>query len=355
MGADSMQQVESRESYAPRRLDGAAVLSVHVAISALVVLIVTTIWGVTGRGYFWPIWVAFGVGVTLAFHAALRAAWRTPRGLQRRLAVHGTMTALASGIMITVWALTGAGMFWPLIPVSCLGLLFAVHAVLAATWARVNSNPRERELVERVDELTRTRQGALDVQAAELRRIERDLHDGAQARLVALSMQLGRAEERLGDRPEIADLVRTARGEASAAIAELRDLARGIAPPVLADRGLAAAVEALGRRSAIPVSVDAKLDRRPLPVVETAAYFVVAESLTNAAKHARGASALVRIRETGGRLIVQVTDDGPGGAALAGSGLTGLRHRVEALDGTLEVHSPPGAGTTVRAELPCAS
>ena len=105
---------------------------------------------------------------------------------------------------------------------------------------------REAELAERVDELTRTRRGALDVQAAELRRIERDLHDGAQARLVALSMQLGRAEERLADQPEVAELVRRARGEASAAIAELRDLARGIAPPVLADRGLAAAVEALG-------------------------------------------------------------------------------------------------------------
>ena len=110
---------------------------------------------------------------------------------------------------------------------------------------------REQALVERVDQLTRTRRGALDVQDAELRRIERDLHDGAQARLVALSMQLGRAEARLEDQPELADLVRQARGEASAAIAELRDLARGIAPPVLVDRGLEAAVEALGRRAAI--------------------------------------------------------------------------------------------------------
>jgi signal transduction histidine kinase len=356
MGAQSTHELPSHdEALAPRKLDGAAVLSVHVAVSALIVLIVTTIWGVTGRGYFWPMWVAFGVGISLAFHAAVRAAWRTPRGLQRRLAMHGTLTAMASGIMITVWALTGVGTFWPLIPVSCLGLLFAVHTVLAATWARVNPNPRERELVERVDVLTRTRRGALDVQAAELRRIERDLHDGAQARLVALSMQLGRAEERLIDQPEIADLVRNARGEASAAIAELRDLARGIAPPVLADRGLAAAVEALGRRSAIPVAVEAELDQRPLPVVETAAYFVVAEALTNAAKHARGASALVRIREQAGRLLVQVTDDGPGGADPNGGGLTGLRHRVQALDGSLEVHSPPGEGTTVLAELPCGS
>ncbi len=214
---------------------------------------------------------------------------------------------------------------------------------------------REQALVARVDELTRTRRGALDVQAAELRRIERDLHDGAQARLVALSIHLGRAEEQLADRPETAALVRRARQEATAAVAELRDLARGIAPPILADRGLAAAVEALGRRSATPVEVDAALDERPVPVVETAAYFVVSEALTNAAKHARGAAARVVLRGDGERLLVEVADDGPGGADPAGSGLTGLRGRVEALDGTLSVSSVPGAGTTVRAELPCAS
>ena len=168
-------------------------------------------------------------------------------------------------------------------------------------------------------------------------------------------MQLGRAEERLEDKPEIADLVRQARGEASAAIAELRDLARGIAPPVLADRGLEAAVEALGRRSAIPVTVDAHLERRPVPVIETAAYFVVAEALTNAAKHAGGASAHVTIRREPDRLVVEVTDAGPGGADPDGGGLTGLRHRVEALDGILMVISPPGAGTTIHAELPAAS
>ena len=148
--------------------------------------------------------------------------------------------------------------------------------------------------------LTRTRQGALDVQAAELRRIERDLHDGAQARLVALSMRLGRAEERLADQPELAALVREAREDAGAAIGELRDLARGIAPPILADRGLTAAIEALARRSAIGVTIDADPDRRPLPVVETAAYFVVAEALTNVAKHAGGARG-ARARHTRGR------------------------------------------------------
>jgi signal transduction histidine kinase len=210
----------------------------------------------------------------------------------------------------------------------------------------------ERALEDRVDELTRTRRGALDVQAAELQRIERDLHDGAQARLVSLSMRLGRAEDRLGDRPELAALLREARADAGAAIAELRDLARGIAPPVLADRGLAAAVEALGRRSAIPVSVDADATDRLPPIVETVAYFVVAEALTNAAKHG-GPAALVRLGRARGRLVVSISDDGPGGADPAGGGLTGLRHRVEAIDGTLTIHSPPGEGTLLRAELPC--
>ncbi|MCW2995957.1 MAG: histidine kinase, partial [Conexibacter sp.] len=180
------------------------------------------------------------------------------------------------------------------------------------------------------------------------------LHDGAQARLVALSLLLGRTEERLADRPEEADLVRRAREEASAAIGELRDLARGIAPPVLADRGLAAAVEALGRRAATPVTVEARaLESRPLPVVETAAYFVVAEGLTNVAKHAPGAAAHVRLAEEDGRLMIEIADEGPGGADADGSGLTGLRHRVEALDGTLTVTSVAGSGTTIHAELPC--
>jgi signal transduction histidine kinase len=212
---------------------------------------------------------------------------------------------------------------------------------------------RERELTERVEVLTRTRRGALDVQAAELRRIERDLHDGAQARLVALTMKLGRAEGRLEDQPEIAELVRSAREEASAAIGELRDLARGIAPPVLADRGLEAAVDALGRRSAIDVTMSSRITRRPPPVVETAAYFVVAESLTNVAKHAPHASAHVTLMEEPGTLVVEISDTGPGGANPDGGGLSGLRQRVQALDGTLAVVSNPGEGTVIRAELPC--
>ena len=148
--------------------------------------------------------------------------------------------------------------------------------------------------------------------------------------------------------------MRRAREEASAAIGELRDLARGIAPPVLADRGLKAALEALGDRSLIPVTVDVHLTRRPPPVVETSAYFVAAEGITNVAKHGAGAGARVAVDGDADRVVVQVSDDGPGGADPAGSGLTGLKHRVEALDGELEIISGPG-GTTIRAVLPCGS
>jgi signal transduction histidine kinase len=318
----------------------------HAALSGFVAFAVTALWALTG-GAFWPIWVWYGLAIPLALHGVLRLAGRAPRGRWRPVAIHGALTGWVTATLIATWAMAGSDEFWPRIPVLCLAMLLGLHAVIVAL------RPDHGALTERVDELTRTRRGALDVQAHELRRIERDLHDGAQARLVALTMQLGRAEARLEEHPEAAELVREARGEASAAIAELRDLARGIAPPVLADRGLPAAVEALGARAPIRTTVDAAVTRRPPPVVETAAYFVVAESLTNAAKHAGNeAKAHVRVHDLDGHLVVEVADDGHGGANAAGSGLTGLRHRVEALDGTLAILSGDDRGTTVRAELP---
>jgi signal transduction histidine kinase len=322
-------------------------LALQAAVSGLVAFAVTAIWAATG-GAFWPVWVWYGLAIPFALNALLFGASRVPRGRWRGFAVHAALFSFVTLTLVVTWAMAGSDSFWPLIPVVCLSMLLALHAVIAGMMGG-----GDQELVERVDELTRTRRGVLDVQAGELRRIERDLHDGAQARLVALTMQLGRAEARLGEHPEAAELVREARGEASAAIAELRDLARGIAPPVLADRGLPAAVEALAARSAIRATVDAALDHRPPPVVESAAYFVVAETLTNAAKHAgANARASVTIRDGNHRLVIEVSDDGCGGADPAGSGLTGLRHRVEALDGALAVSSPAGSGTTIRAELP---
>src|SRR4051812_35038435 len=316
----------------------------------LAAIVVTVIWAATG-GEFWPVWVWLGLGTPYMFRTALRSARSAPRRW-RPLAVQGALSGVIATIVTIVWALTGFG-FWLFWPLFGLGVALAFHGLIVGMWSQLRPGPREQALEQRVDVLTRTRRGALDVQAAELRRIERDLHDGAQARLVALSMQIGRAEDRLEDRPELAELLRSARAEASAAIGELRDLARGIAPPVLADRGLVAAVDALGTRSALEVPVEAQVARGLPPVIESAAYFVVAESLTNAAKHARGARARVRLADRGGRLVIVVSDDGPGGAVPTGGGLTGLRRRVEALDGSLEVRSPAGAGTTIRAELPC--
>jgi signal transduction histidine kinase len=316
------------------------VLVFQAALSGLVAFMMGALWLVTGGGTFWPKWVWYGLAIPFGLNAALFGAFHVRRRRWRIFAVHAAIFAWVTATLVLTWAMAGSDEFWPLIPVVCLSMLLGVHAIVA-------------ELVERVDELTRTRRGALDVQAHELRRIERDLHDGAQARLVALTMQLGRAEARLSDNPEAAELVREARGEAKEAIAELRDLARGIAPPVLADRGLPAAAEAIAGRSAIRASVDAKIGRRPPPVVETAAYFVIAESLTNAAKYAGPeASAHVSIRDGSDRLTLEIIDDGRGGANPAGNGLTGLRHRVEALDGTLTVTSSEGRGTSVRAVLP---
>jgi signal transduction histidine kinase len=327
-------------------------LPLHVAFSLLIGLVMAILWAATGYGYFWPVWIWQALALSIALDVIVLRAQARRSDPERWLWLHGELSATIAAYLVGIWALSGFGIFWPFFPALGLAILWAVHALIVYR-DRLPLRAREQQLVERVDVLTRTRQGALDVQAAELRRIERDLHDGAQARLVALTMQLGRAEERVADQPEVAELLRRARADAGLTIAELRDLARGIAPPILADRGLAAAIEALGRRSAIPVTVDADPGQRPLPVVETAAYFVVAEALTNVATHGCRAAARVRVQRDGDDLVIEIADDGPGGADPDGGGLTGLRHRVEALDGTLTVTSPPGGGATIRAELPC--
>ena len=218
------------------------------------------------------------------------------------------------------------------------------------------SPSREAALEARVGELAATRAGAVDAAAAELQRIERDLHDGAQARLVALALDLGLAEERFARDPEGArELVGEAREEAKRALAELRDLARGMRPSLLAERGLGPALTALAARSPIPASVDLDIPEHLTQALENATWFVVSEALANAGKHSGAQRALVHVRPAGDRLVVEVVDDGKGGARADGEGLTGLRKRVEALDGTLSVTSPDGGPTSIRAELPCAS
>lgn len=218
--------------------------------------------------------------------------------------------------------------------------------------------PSQADLLSaRVDHLQATRAAALDAVALERQRIERDLHDGAQQRLVAVAMGLGMAKEKLDDDPVRArELVTEAHEEAKRAIAELRDLARGIHPAVLTDRGLDAAVSALAARSPVPVDVRVAVSPRPHATVEGTAYFVVSELLTNVAKHSGAAHAWVAIVRHGDRLVVDVRDDGIGGADVSrGRGLAGLRDRVAAVDGSFVVSSPPGGPTVIQVVLPCGS
>jgi len=228
--------------------------------------------------------------------------------------------------------------------------------------ARWLLGPRRRdelgELGEQVRRVESRRAAAVDSAEAERRRIERDLHDGAQQRLVALAMGLGAARRRLeSDDPEGgARMVADAHEEAKAALKEIRDLVRGIHPVILEDRGLDAALSAVVARSPVPVTLEVAVAERPSSTVESAAYFVVAEALTNVARHATATQAHVAIARTGDRLIVEVRDDGVGGADPArGTGLQGLRDRVTALGGTMYIVSPDGGPTTLLVDLPCDS
>ncbi|HLM08607.1 MAG TPA: sensor histidine kinase [Thermoleophilaceae bacterium] len=230
-----------------------------------------------------------------------------------------------------------------------------VHAVGAAA-ALVLANERlDAELRAKVAELRRSRERMLRVGLEERRRLERDLHDGAQQRLVSMAIDLRLARARLRDDPGGAErLLDTASGELEAALSELRELARGIHPAVLSDRGLGTALETLARRAPMPVELRRLPDERLPEAVELAAYFVVSEALTNVAKYARASHASVAIERNNGRVVVAVRDDGVGGAdPERGTGLRGLADRLAVLEGRLDVESPPGGGTTVTARIPC--
>ncbi|MCQ8829164.1 sensor histidine kinase [Streptomyces malaysiensis] len=211
------------------------------------------------------------------------------------------------------------------------------------------------ELEQRVRRLTETRHDAVDTSAAELRRIERDLHDGAQARLVAMGMSLGTVEALIERDPAKAkELLAAARTNSAEALAELRDLVRGIHPPVLAERGLGDAVRALTLRMAVDVEVDVDLAGRPEEPVESAAYFAISEVLTNAAKHAGASRMWLDLHHEDGMLRIAVTDDGHGGAEITpGGGLSGVERRLGTFDGVLAVSSPTGGPTMVTMEIPC--
>jgi signal transduction histidine kinase len=245
---------------------------------------------------------------------------------------------------------------------SIVGLLFwwlprSILIAVDAHIARVMLAPSEQaQLSARVRQLTESRAETVDTQAAELRRIERDLHDGAQARLVSVGLSLGLAEEKLRDNPDQARrLLAEARTANSEALAELRDLVRGIHPPVLADRGLVGAVQALALSGPTPVEVHTNLDGRLPARVESAAYFAVAEALANAVKHSGATTIDIGLTRADDQLRLEVRDDGRGGANPEnGSGLRGVEQRLAAFDGTVHVYSPSGGPTVVVMELPLA-
>ncbi len=265
----------------------------------------------------------------------------------------------------------GYGLIWPVHSPGMAALAFVEGLVILflGFWSgtrllRVHTRITERllrptekaRLARRVLHLTETRSEAVDAQAAELRRIERDLHDGAQARLVTVGLKLGLAEQLFTRNPDAAHkLLTDARAASSQALAELRDLVRGIHPPVLAERGLDGAVRALALDLPVPVEVHIDLPARPQAPVESAGYFAVAEALANVVKHSGAATARVRIHHADGRLHLTVGDNGGGGATVQpGGGLDGMRRRLATFDGTLDLNSPVGGPTTVTMELPCA-
>ncbi|MFJ9796025.1 sensor histidine kinase [Streptomyces sp. NPDC101145] len=282
-----------------------------------------------------------GGGAVGAVWTALRdpVAWRT--------VLYG-FVRLPWGVLTFAVTLVALVALWPALP-------YLVRAMANADRAMVRGllGPSD-ELERRVAELESDRGVVVDAAAADLRRIERDLHDGAQARLVALAMGLGLAKEKAAEDPDAAArMVEEAHGEVKLALQELRNLARGIHPAVLTDRGLDAALSAVASRCTVPVTVTVDLPERPAEATEGIAYFTVSELLQNVSKHARATRATVDVWRNGDRLLIQVTDDGCGGADPAhGTGLAGLAERLDAVDGLFDVYSPPGGPTTATAELP---
>ncbi|MFI6699297.1 sensor histidine kinase [Streptomyces sp. NPDC050509] len=266
-------------------------------------------------------------------------AWRT--------VLYG-FVRLPWGVVTFSVTLVGFFVLWPVLPHIARGLANADRAMV-----RGLLSPSD-ELERRIAELESDRGVVVDTAAADLRRIERDLHDGAQARLVALAMGLGLAKEKLLEDPKAAaDMVDEAHGEVKLALQELRDLARGIHPAVLTDRGLDAALSSIASRCTVPVKVTVDLGERPAEAIEGIAYFTVSELLQNISKHSAARSAAVDVWRADDRLLIQVRDDGRGGARLdGGTGMSGLAERLGAVDGLFVLDSPEGGPTVVTAELP---
>jgi signal transduction histidine kinase len=266
-------------------------------------------------------------------------------------AAHLGSFRLAGFWWLTLAAVTG------LLLLLCAPVLTRLTAAADASVGRwLLGSPDRAELTARIGELEASRARVLDAAEAERIRIERDLHDGAQQRLVSLAMELGRARAKLASDPDTAAaIVAQAHEQAKQALAELRNLVRGVHPPVLSDRGLDAALSGLAALCPVPVTIRAEMPVRPPANIEAIAYFVAAETLTNVAKHARATRAEVTVGCSGNLLRLRVSDDGIGGADPGGQGLSGLAARVAAVDGQIRVTSPTGGPTSVEVVLPCAS
>jgi signal transduction histidine kinase len=290
--------------------------------------------------------VAVGVWVTSAVFGLIYAyAWALPTASAFHRDSYGA-TAPPFGPLLTLAGLAG---------LLIAPFLTSLVASLDARAGRALLGPsRAEELEHRVEQLTQTRAGVVDAADAERRRLERDLHDGTQQRLVSLAINLGMARAQAGTAEQARQAIAEAHEEAKAALAELRDLIRGLHPAVLEDRGLDAALSGIIARTPLPVRLTVDMDRRPAPVIEAVAYFVVSEGLANIVKHAQATEAAVFVQRSGGRLHVIVTDDGVGGADPArGTGLAGLARRAASVDGTFEIDSPPGGPTLLTVDLPC--
>ncbi|MGN9785808.1 histidine kinase [Nonomuraea sp. ZG12] len=256
---------------------------------------------------------------------------------------------LRNPVVLTVYIVLGILLLF-LAPI-----LARAMAMLDLSIARTLLGPSHQELGQRIETLTESRAGVIDAADAERRRIERDLHDGAQQRLVSLAMNLGLARATLRDLPDPArEAIERAHEESKQALKELRDLVRGLHPAVLNDQGLDAALSGVAARAPIPVRLRVDIERRTTPTIEAVAFFIVSEALTNIAKHAAATKAEVTVRREGDRLHLLVHDDGCGGATLdGGTGLRGLGQRIDSVDGTLRLRSPLGGPTTIEVDLPC--
>jgi signal transduction histidine kinase len=331
------------------------------ALFPLVMLVFTVYWG--ARPWTWAVVLAAGAITLLApavaadlLPVALIGLAAVAFGLTQRDSIlpQGSGTVANYPLHTLVF---GPG--WPHMFDLTAGLaMLAIGVCLVPRTIGVHSGlaSRNRELVSRVRRLTATRVDAVDTAASELRRVERDLHDGAQARLVALGISLRATERLIRTNPDAAvALVAESRENSARALAELRDLVRGINPPVLAERGLGDALRALALDCPVPATADIDLPGRAPAPVEAAVYFAVAEVLANAAKHAGARGVHVRAEHAAALLRIEVSDDGAGGADPArGSGLSGVERRLGTFDGVLAISSPPGGPTIVVIEVPCA-